>query len=192
MLSRFSHADGALKPQICIGLDCLVFSIPTKKELSGWNMSCRIKKYRKKCRIKAKVSVPLADIRQWGSTTAINDQWWNRLTIASTAAGRPVLVSKKPAYNDQAAEGNRGSEGGRSGVQGPEQRVLFYGHGRSRRWNHISGTIQWWCWMWMLTLGFQWSLIDDHKLLYIYIYIYICIYLCIYIFSFNPSIDASF
>jgi hypothetical protein len=46
--------------------------------------------------------------------------------------------------------------------------------------------------MWMLTLGFQWSLIDDHKLLYIYIYIYICIYLCIYIFSFNPSIDASF
>ena len=175
MLSRFSHADGALKPQICIGL---VFSIPTKKELSGWNMSCRINKYRKKCRIKAKVSVPLADIRQWGSTTAIDDQWWNRLTIASTAAGRPVLVSKEPAYNDQAAEGNRGSEGGRSGVQGPEQRVLFYGHGRSRRWNHISGTIQWWCWMWMLTLG--WSLIDDHKLLYIYTYTFVSIYVYIY------------
>ena len=149
-----------------IGLFGIFYSYQ-KKELSGWNMSCRIKKYRKTCRIKAKVSVPLADIRQWGSTTAIDDQWWNRLTIASTAAGR-LLVSKKPAYNDQAAEGNRGSEGGRSGVQGPEQRVLFYGHGRCRRWNHISGTIQWWCWMWMLTLGFQWSLIDDHKL-YIYI-----------------------
>ena len=188
MLSRFSHADGALKPQICIGLDCLVFSIPTKTELSGWNMSCRINKYRKKCRIKAKVSVPLADIRQWGSTTAIDDQWWNRLTIASTAAGRPVLVSKKPAYNDQAAEGNRGSEGGRSGVQGPEQRVLFYGKGKGDGITYLgpyNGGVECECWP-----------LDEVSLMttnyYIYTYTFVSIYVYIYIFSFNPSIDAFF